>query len=193
MGRAFASKTVNSDSIPFRVKSKSIKIGVTVSLLDVRLWKGDCQASTASGRQVGKAGGQVAASLKNQKVTSLSPCQGCLVQKDLITLPSQLICSYVFRLSFRLDWWTSLRKHKLLEEKSSKMPFYVRMLVSTTVLKSSRSRKSSHFGIYFHKTSFFSRARNQRGKLGKMKTLWTKLVVYLCRILLHCLKVLYEL
>ena len=52
--RASATETVDSGSIPGRVKPRTVKFVFTASLLDVQQLKGQCEASTAYGRQVGR-------------------------------------------------------------------------------------------------------------------------------------------
>ena len=54
MDRASATETVDSGSILGRVKPKTIKLVFTLSLLDVQQLKGQCEASTVCGRQVGR-------------------------------------------------------------------------------------------------------------------------------------------
>ena len=50
--RASATETIDSGSIPGRVKPKTIKLVFTSSLLDVQQSKGQCEASTMCGREV---------------------------------------------------------------------------------------------------------------------------------------------
>ena len=52
--RASATEAVDSDSIPGRVKPKTIKLEFTAFLLDVQQPKGQCEASAVCGRQVGR-------------------------------------------------------------------------------------------------------------------------------------------
>ena len=79
MDRASASETVDSGSIPPRVKPKTIKKSVfTATLLDVQQLKGQCEASTMCG--IDRWAG-VTAWLDGRKVLSLSPGQGNLVNK----------------------------------------------------------------------------------------------------------------
>ena len=53
--RASGTKMVDSGSIPGRVKPKDYKkLVFTASLLDVQQLKGQCEASTVCGRQVGR-------------------------------------------------------------------------------------------------------------------------------------------
>ena len=52
VNRASATETVDTGSIPGRVKPKTIKLVFTTSLLDVQQLKGECEASTVCGRQV---------------------------------------------------------------------------------------------------------------------------------------------
>ena len=54
MDRASATEAVDTGSIPGRVKPKTIKIGITASLLDVQQLKGQCEASNVCGRQMGR-------------------------------------------------------------------------------------------------------------------------------------------
>ena len=48
----FATETVDSGSIPLRVKPKSKSIGIAAFLLDLQQLKGQCQASTVCGNLV---------------------------------------------------------------------------------------------------------------------------------------------
>ena len=78
--RASATETVDSGSFSGRVKPKTLKkLVFTAFLLDIQQLKGQYQASTAGGRQVGT--GQVAAWPENRKVPSLSPGKGNLMNK----------------------------------------------------------------------------------------------------------------
>ena len=52
--KASATEAVDSDSIPGRVKPKTIKLEFTAFLLDVQQPKGLCEASAVCGRQVGR-------------------------------------------------------------------------------------------------------------------------------------------
>ena len=52
--RASATDSVDSGSIPGRVKPKTLKLVFTASLLDVQQLKGQCKASAVCGRQVGR-------------------------------------------------------------------------------------------------------------------------------------------
>ena len=54
VNRASATKTIDTGSIPGRVKPKTIKLVFTASLLDVQQLKGECEASTVCDRQVGR-------------------------------------------------------------------------------------------------------------------------------------------
>ena len=72
--RASATETVDSGSIPSRIKPKTMKIGIHSFLLDVQQLKEQCEASTVCGRQV-------ATLLENRRVPLLSPGQGNLVNK----------------------------------------------------------------------------------------------------------------
>ena len=74
MDKESATEAVDSDLIPGRVKPKTTKIGIYSFLLDVQQLKGQCEISTVCGRQV-------AAWLEGQKVPSLFPHQGNLVNK----------------------------------------------------------------------------------------------------------------
>ena len=53
VGRASATETVDSGSIPGPVKSKIINIVFTASLLDTQQLKGQCEAFTVCGIQKG--------------------------------------------------------------------------------------------------------------------------------------------
>ena len=72
--RASGTETVDTGSIPYRVKSKTIKLVFTACLLDVQQLKEECEASIECGRQE-------AAWFEDQKVFLLSPDQGNLVNK----------------------------------------------------------------------------------------------------------------
>ena len=50
MDKAPATETINSGSIPGRVKPKTIKIGIHSVLLDAQHYKGQSEASTVYGR-----------------------------------------------------------------------------------------------------------------------------------------------
>ena len=50
--KASATETVDSGSIPRRVKPKTIKLAFTASLLDVQQLKGQCVASAVCGRRL---------------------------------------------------------------------------------------------------------------------------------------------
>ena len=52
--RASTTDSVDSGSIPGRVKPKTLKLVFTASLLDVQQLKGQCEASAVCGRQVGR-------------------------------------------------------------------------------------------------------------------------------------------
>ena len=72
--RAPATETVDSSSIPDRVKPKTIKICVHSFPAWRSAIKGQCEASTMCGRQM-------AACLEDRKIPSLPPGQGNLVNK----------------------------------------------------------------------------------------------------------------
>ena len=75
--RASATEAVDSGSIPGRIKSKTIKIGI----YSFPAWRSALKETVWSLRRVWWTVGQVAAWLEDRKVPSLSPGQGNLVNK----------------------------------------------------------------------------------------------------------------